>query len=513
MDFCFSIDKTKLKPNDRYWQFSVGSGHAALALRSDYQEQLKKAHDELGFKRVRFHGLFDDDMKVVTSLADYISLIPGSKKVRTTSFYHVGLVFDYILSIGMKPFVEVGFMPRALASGRRTAFYYKGNVTLPRHRQEWVNLIKDFARFCIDRYGVDEVRSWHFEIWNEPNLAFFFKGNQKDYFSLYKDTVNALKSVDDKIVVGGPSTSANLWLPEFREYCEKNNLPLDFLSTHHYPGDDLGLPLFTYSNIKRFVTTALRNPKDDIVDVIHKMLYMPEKLPLIKKDSMRNQVVKARKEAGNIPLIYSEWNVNPTLTAPAHDTIQSSAFIVKHVLDCQGLMEGSSFWTFSDIFEELTFFTRPFSGCFGLQTIHGIPKPSYHAFKLLNLLGDERYDLPVTDGSIEVAVFRKGDLLQFLVYKQNYEEGSEEGEEFNIQLDILVQSSGTLRRIDRNHCNPIALWKEMGCPETLLKEQVEDIILRTAMKEESIEFDNSGKGTLIKTFLADNDVQLIEVKM
>ena len=311
-EFTFSHN-TPTKPNDRYWTFCVGSCHAALALRADYQAQLQKAHEELGFQRVRFHGLFSDDMKVITRLSDYIALIPGSKKVRTQSFHHIALVFDFLLSIGMKPFVELSFMPTALASGKRTTFYYKGNITQPKHCEEWRALMRDFLRFCIARYGRNEVRSWHFEVWNEPNLPFFFKGSQKEYFRFYADTTLALKEVDEQIQVGGPVTSENLWLPELRAFCEKNQVPLGFLSTHHYPGDDLGLPIFSATNLKRFVLTALQNPDDQVVDVVRKMLYHPEKEPLIRRDSMRRQAEKPAKRRA----IFHCTTPNGTATPPA----------------------------------------------------------------------------------------------------------------------------------------------------------------------------------------------------
>jgi len=510
-EFTFS-HSAPTRPNDRYWIFGVGSCHASLALRADYQAQLKKAHDELGFQRARFHGLFNDDMKVVTRLSDYVALIPGAKKVRTQSFYHIALVFDFLLSIGMKPFVELSFMPPALASGKATTFYYKGNITQPKHREEWRALMRDFLRFCIDRYGRDEVRSWHFEAWNEPNLPFFFRGSKKNYFQFYADTVHVLKEVDEQIQVGGPATSENLWLPEMRDFCGKNNVPLDFLSTHHYPGDDLGLPIFSAANLKRYVLTALQNPKDQVVDVVRKMLYHPEKEPLIRRDSLHRQAEKARGEAGGLPLYYTEWNVNPTCTAPAHDTAQSAAFIVKHVMDCQGLMDGCSYWAFSDIFEELTFFTRPFSGSFGLQTIHGIPKPSYHAFALLNRLGGERFALPVTDAPIEMAAFKKEDTLQFLLYRQNYCEGSAQAEPVRLLADTPLKSA-TARKIDRAYCNPLQYWRDMGAPETLLPGQAEEIISATALREEPLAFENAPGGAVIQAALADNDVWLVEAEM
>ncbi|MDR2201296.1 MAG: beta-xylosidase [Clostridiales bacterium] len=509
--FDFSVNTNRFH-NDRYWTFCVGSCHAALALRADYQAQLKKTREELGFERVRFHGLFNDDMKVITRLSDYIPLMPGAKKVKTQSFYHIALVFDFLLSIGMRPFVELGFMPTALASGKRTAFYYKGNITRPKNMGDWEQFVKDFLTFCFERYGREEVRKWYFEVWNEPNLPFFFKGSQRDYFRFYAATARAVKSADEGLRVGGPATSENAWLSETRSFCEKNNVPLDFLSTHHYPGDDVGLPMFTLRNMLRMGLTALRNPGDSVDRVIRKMLNRPELLPLVKRDSMRKQLEAARVKAGPLPLLYTEWSDNPVCTAPSHDTAGAAAFIVKHAMDGQGLIDGCSFWTFSDIYEELTFFARPFSGTFGLQTVHGIPKPAYHAFALLGRLGDERFALPVTHEPIEMAAFKKGGTLQFLLYRQNYCEGTAAEEEVELRVDMPLKNA-VCRRIDRNNGNPLAYWRAMGAPETLLPGQADEIAAASALREMPLRVERGDGASVLRIGLADNDVVLAEAEI
>ena len=229
----------KTKPFNQYWKLCVGSGHASLGLRSDWQKQLKYIHDELGFKYVRFHGLLCDDMKVVTTLSEMIPL-PGAKDVVTYSFYQIACLFDYILSIGMKPFVEIGPMPSALASGKKTIFFYKANVTPPKNYKMWDDLIKRFMDFLIDRYTLEEVESWYFEVWNEPDLKVFWSGSKEEYFKLYKNTANVIRSFGENIKIGGPATSGGNWIGEFKEYCENDNIPLDFISTHAYPGDALG---------------------------------------------------------------------------------------------------------------------------------------------------------------------------------------------------------------------------------------------------------------------------------
>lgn len=509
----FTLNETAAtRPNDRYWQFCVGSGHAALALRADYQKQLKRAHDELGFQRVRFHGIFDDDMQVISSFHDLMPL-PGGKKVKTRSFYQIAVVYDALLEMGVKPFVELGFMPSAIARGKRTVFHYKGNVTPPSEQDEWRRLVQDFLRFLIGRYGKAEVESWYFEVWNEPDLrGFFWTGTQEEYFLLYKTTVNAIKDIDPNIRVGGPATSQNRWLPEMRAYCEREQLPLDFLSTHHYPGDDVGLPILSRENVSRMLLAAKRNPRDNITQVFRKMMYRPQLLPLIEKDSMLRQAQKARREAGEIPLFYTEWNVNPTCTAPPHDTTQSSAYVVKHVLDCQYLMDGCSFWCFSDIFEENSFLPQPFTGSFGFMNIYGIPKPSFWAFYLLNLLGDERYILPATHEEIEFAAFRSKDETQLLLYHQSYvmREGAAEPVRVTLQTGRQIQSVRRWR-IDRTHGNPLALWEEMGGPELLTPAQAAELEAKSRLEPEELPFHATDCGVVLETALADNDVQLITI--
>jgi xylan 1,4-beta-xylosidase len=171
MTISFFVDaKSAGKPFAHYWELCVGSCHAVMGLRSDWREQLEKAHRELGFEYVRFHGLLNDEMSVCTKDAD------GSLRY---SFFNIDSIFDFLLKIGMKPFIELGFMPEALASGTETCFHYKANVTPPADYDLWATMIKTLTRHFIERYGTAEVRSWFFEVWNEPNLKFFWAGSKE----------------------------------------------------------------------------------------------------------------------------------------------------------------------------------------------------------------------------------------------------------------------------------------------------------------------------------------------
>jgi len=206
------------------------------------------------------------------------------------------------------------------------------------------------------------MRAWFFEVWNEPNLTDFWTGTQQEYFDLYRQTVEAIKAVDAQLRVGGPATARNEWMEEFLDFCDQHRVPADFVSTHHYATDALG-------NEDQDTETQLSNSRRSI---------------------LREQVQDTRRRARGRPVYYTEWNTSSNPRDPRHDEPYAAAFIVKTVLEASDLVEGYSFWTFSDIFEEHDFPSVLFHGGFGLLTLHGIPKPAYRAFELLHRLGTDR---------------------------------------------------------------------------------------------------------------------------
>ena len=159
-----------------FWEHTIGSGHATLALRADWQKQLHRCHAELGFKHVRFHGILSDDMGTLVNENDTL----------VYSFYNADQVCDFLLSIGMSLFAELSFMPLTLSSGADIVFHYKGNITPPRDFTSWETLINLLVQHWVTRYGLENVREWYFEVWNEPNLSAFWTGTQQDYFLLYQ---------------------------------------------------------------------------------------------------------------------------------------------------------------------------------------------------------------------------------------------------------------------------------------------------------------------------------------
>jgi xylan 1,4-beta-xylosidase len=200
-----------------FWEHTVGSSHATMALRADWQKQLTRCNRELGFRHVRFHGLLSDDM----------GTLMNEENALVYSFFNADQICDFLLSIGMRPFMELSFMPNALASGSDTVFHYKGNVTAPSDYDDWETLIKKLVGHWVQRYGIAEVSQWFFEVWNEPNLDAFWKKTQADYFKLYHYTANAIKNVHKNLKVGGPATADNAWITAFMDYSDKNEVPND----------------------------------------------------------------------------------------------------------------------------------------------------------------------------------------------------------------------------------------------------------------------------------------------
>ena len=434
-------------PLKHSWEHTVGSGRAVLALRADWQAQLMRAHGELGFRHVRFHGLLDDDMG---------TLIHHAEKP-LYSFFNTDQINDYLLSIGMKPFVELSFMPSMLSSGASTVFQYRANITPPKDYRQWGKLIDRLVRHWIDRYGPDEIGKWCLEVWNEPNLKAFWTGGKKGYHALYRTTVETIKNIDSGLKVGGPSSAQSAWIPEFLDYCAQHKLPVDFVSTHYYPTDAFG-------QIGADTLTQLEHAPRDV---------------------MKEKAQTARVQAGDLPLYYTEWNVSSNPRDPLHDESFAAAFAANIALSVDPFVEGYSFWTFTDIFEENYFPSVPFHGGFGLLNLHGIPKPIYRAFQLLHGLGDKLHQV---EGSHEtVNVWVSGGDNAITVFITNYAMPRHE----ICTVSVHVQLTGAPRplsahliRIDEDNVNPKRVWQEMGEPEYLNLRDVETLQSASALNPE-----------------------------
>ena len=425
-------------PFEHVWEHSVGSDHAPIALRADWQTHLLQCRRELGFQYVRFHGLLSDDMGTLIC----------HKEVLLYSFFNADQIIDFLLSIGVRPFIELSFMPETLASGSQTVFRYRSNVTPPKDYGEWSILIGKLLRHWVQRYGIDEVRQWYFEVWNEPNLIHFWTGTRQEYFTLYRHTVETIKGIDAMLQVGGPATAQSAWIAEFLEFCQQHNLPADFVSTHYYPTDAFG-------EIDADTETQLANAPRDV---------------------MRDRAAESRRVAGSRPLYYTEWNVSSNPRDPLHDQPFAAAYVTRILMNVSDLVQGYSFWTCSDIFAENYFPSVPFHGGFGLLSLHGIPKPAYRAFEMLHHLGTDQLSVQGIHETVDTWVVRKEHSATVLMTNHAQPRHPIATELVRIQLtDAPEPRAAYVERIDETHANPQRAWVDMDEPTYLSALEVEQL--------------------------------------
>ena len=343
-------------PLDTSFKECVGAGRANEGLRADWQDQLREVQRECGFKYIRMHGLLTDDMGVYKEDAHGNPIY---------NWQYIDKLYDFLLSIDIKPLVELSFMPDALASGKRTIFWWKGNVTPPKSYAKWGDLIRHLVTHFQERYGHDEVKTWFFEVWNEPDLHdAFWTGTKADYFKLYTVTAEAIKSVSPDYQVGGPATAIGQWDESFINYCYTNHVPLDFVSTHTY-----GVKSGYLDATGQRGTVIDSDPNSVIGRMVGEREMIDHSLML------------------NLPLYFTEWSSAYTPTDFMHDTYQQAAFILSKVKGAYRSVNAMSYWTFTDIFEENGPRMRPFHGGFGMINYEDLKKPAFYAFKFLNELG------------------------------------------------------------------------------------------------------------------------------
>jgi len=348
--------KNSTGPVDRFFDLSVGSDYPGTLIRDDSQAQLKFTAGELGFRYIRFHAIFHDVLGTVR--------IEDGKTVYNWS--KIDQLYDDLLARHIRPFVELGFTPKALATSQNSVFYWNGNTSHPKP-EGWHDLVEAFIIHIEERYGKDEVRTWFFEVWNEPNLSGFWEGgDQKAYFELYDLTSKTIKSIDPSLRVGGPSTAGAGWVPEFLAHVKQSGAAVDFVTTHTY-GVQGG-----FLDEEGKSDTKLDSSSDAIIgDVRH----------------VREQISASPFPA--LPLYFSEWSTSYTPRDSVHDSYISAPYILTKLKASQGLLQGMSYWTYTDLFEEPGPPTAPFQGGFGLLNPQGIRKPAFFAFKYLHALQGE----------------------------------------------------------------------------------------------------------------------------
>jgi xylan 1,4-beta-xylosidase len=469
-------------PLSHYWSVGTCAGRVNEGLRSGWLEQLKTVRDNCGFQYVRMHGLFDDDMFV------YFEKSNGKA---VYNWQYVDEVYDRMLQLGVRPFVELSFFPKGIAADdSKMQMWYQNRISYdPARLDKWGALVKAFTQHVVDRYGINEVRNWYFEVWNEPNLnmnpkAGFFDGTKSDYFHLYKTSAQAVKSVDSKLKVGGPATSnfvadtrydgdvydkqksvfypadkinkqqwKGSWIEDFLNYCEKENLPVDFVSTHAYPTD-----------------YALDPESGKSKDAVRYVYSLRDDLNWLKRTLAKSKYAGAE-------IHITEWSTSPSSRDAMHDALPPAAYIMKCMMECQGLANSVMYWTFTDIFEEKGGGENIFHGGFGLINFQGMVKPAFHAYRMLNQLGDENLYCkdPVwvskssESGKVSAVVFNYPDeYLEKVPSSANFRNFMNASSK-EVDMTLAGLRPGTVIQIetmDNTHGNIYETYKAVGSPHS-----------------------------------------------
>jgi len=487
-----SVDYRHVKgTRDQFAQLVIGAGRVAEGLRAGWQRDLDVVRWECGFEYLRMHGLLQDELGVYSE----------DKQGRPVyNFQYIDAVYDAILSTGMRPFVEFGFMPQRLASGEKTIFWWKGNITPPRDYAKWERLVHELVQHWTNRYGRDEVRQWYFEVWNEPNLKdLFWSGDRDEYFKLYDATVRAIKSVAPEYRVGGPATAGRGWIREMIEHAAKTRVPLDFITTHDY-GVTSGA-LDAEGTQQLFL-----DPSPDAI-----VAGVREVRTQIKASAMPN-----------LPLHYTEWSTSYSPRDPVHDAYISAAYILSRLKGSEGHAQSMSYWTFTDIFEENGPVPSPFHGGFGLINFQGLRKPSFYAYQFLHRLGTE--ELASNDPNSWATRDDGGVQLLFWnytppqtkesnqVYFKRDQQAKEIGET-RVSFAGLPRGSYTLNvyRVGYGVNDVYADYLKMGSPATLTREQVQALAERNnGQPVSTMRVKVNASGVLSRDVsMRENDVYLI----
>ena len=420
--------------------YCVGTGRLGLALTEEYLKELEFVQKMIGFSYIRGHGLFSDDVSIYHEYEE-----DGVTKVEY-NYTYIDRIIDAYIRLGIRPYLELGFMPGKLASGEQTIFYWKGNTTPPKDYKLWTDMVIALLKHLVSRYG-DEVVKWPIEVWNEPNLpGFWYKADMEEYFKLFKETFAAIKSYDDRFMVGGPAICGvrdEEWIEAFLKFCRKEKIYPDRITRHHYCVEfPERIGHYDYSKLEdsemRFEN--LKSTRD---------------------------IIDSFEEFEDTPIHLTEFSTSYTPKGVIHDTNINAAYLARQLSRLGDVNEAYSYWTFGDVFEEQGVPDSLFHGGFGMVAAGNIPKPTFWTFyfyKKLKLFSD---NCVYRDDN---AVIVSGD-DGYAGILWNIDE---EDRDMELSFDADEGRYALVTKtVDESCCNPLKLWHDIGEPAYPSREETD----------------------------------------
>lgn len=450
---------------------AVTSAHALLL--SDVQQMLSRIQREIGFAYVKFNGILSDEMHLYNETA--------AGKVQL-SFAYVDKALDFLRSIGLKPFIQLGFMPAALSCENVHRFQY--SLSAPSSYPKWCSMVDQLIAHLLQRYGQSEIHSWLFCLWDQPDLAQegSIFADPAAFYGFYRQTRDIVKARDPKISFGAPATfylpQEDSWYLCFLRWCEAHDCLPDFLNFHYY--DLVSNSVDTAQQTFGFwESMTLRDTPDGFSKFAAQVLGDRRKLHL-----------------ENLPIYLTEWNNTPSQQDLLNDTCFKSCYIVKCILESYDKLDSFAYWSLTDWMGEGPQPEQQFFGGLGLFTADSIPKAGYYAFTLLRQLGDSF--LGKGEGWFAT---RQGDSYRIILYNyRHFAHLYALGERFDMtftdrytpfspeqMLDVSLNLDGipngaylvTEKIINRRSGSAFDQWVSMGALELSTQEEKETLACRT----------------------------------
>ncbi len=437
------IDVNNSIPFNNNVDYCVGTGRLGLALTEEYLSELKFVQDEIGFKYIRGHGLFCDDVAIYHEYEE-----DGVKKVEY-NYTYLDRIFDKYIELNIRPYLELGFMPYEMASGTQTVFYWKGNTTPPKDYKLWTDMVVALLKHLRGRYG-EEVLEWPIEVWNEPNLpGFWYKADMAEYCKLFKETFNAIKAYDERFKVGGPAICGVKdaeWIQGFLEFCRENKITPDRITRHHYTVE---FP----ERVGHYDYSKLEDAE-------------------MRFDNLQStrDIIDSFEEYKGTPIHITEFSTSYTPKGVIHDTNLNAAYLAEQLSRIGDMNEAYSYWTFGDVFEEQGVPDSLFHGGFGMVAAGNIPKPAFWTFSFYKQLKNVGSECVFRDKTSVIVKSDKG----YAGILWNIQ-GDEYKREIELPTDAFGAEEFTLitKTVDEECCNPLKIWHDMGEPAYPVKEETE----------------------------------------
>lgn len=454
------------------WQKSIGIGNAAGLLYAANQEMLRTLQKEIRFERVVLHGLLDDAMQVVSTDSDGNPVF---------SFAAVDMLLDFLLSLGLTPLLQLGYMPRVLARSTDNVINYnKSILSLPRDPEAWRLLITRLFAHLFYRYGRETVEGWEVCLWSKPDAALLPFGRTEfdEYFRFYRLTYEAVKASSPRLCFGSPAFSGSAaadthWIEPFFARCRKEHCLPDRIRFDCYPVVDIET-----------------RPTD-----LSERKWMRYK---ISENAMAESLSAMQACIGRLGLPYGkpeleEWNLSISQRELLNDTCYKASFVVKTALDCWDKTDDMAYWALYDNMGESNLSDELFHGGLGLFSAARVKKAPYYAMQFLSQLGNTLlaqgpgYAVTRLGGNFQIllynychfsALYADGESFDMTFTNRYTPFVSQRNRRYEFALRDLSASAYTVTQysIDREHGSVYDQWIRMGAMPLTTREETDYLI-------------------------------------